>query len=150
MSLEIKINEDIKKAMIAKDSAKLNALRAVKSAILLAKTEKSGGENLTEETEIQLLQKLVKQRKDSYEIYMQQQREDLATEEKIQMDAISTYLPAQMNDEELENIIREIIQEVGASGPQDMGKVMGVATKKLSGKAEGKRISDTVKRLLNS
>jgi uncharacterized protein YqeY len=150
MSLEIKINEDIKKAMIAKDSAKLNALRAVKSAILLAKTEKGGGENLTEETEIQLLQKLVKQRKDSYEIYMQQQREDLAAEEKIQMDAISTYLPAQMNDEELENIIREIIQEVGASGPQDMGKVMGVATKKLSGKAEGKRISDTVKRLLNS
>src|ERR1700742_2744926 len=102
MSLETQINDDIKKAMLAKDAAKLNALRAVKSAILLAKTEKAGQDTIAPEAEIQILQKLVKQRKDSYDIYMQQGREDLAAEEKLQIDVISAYLPAQMSDEELE------------------------------------------------
>lgn len=150
MSLETQINEDIKKAMLAKDSARLNALRAVKSAILLAKTDKGGNDALSAEAEIQLLQRLVKQRRDSYEIYVQQNREDLAADEKVQIDVISEYLPAQLSDEQLEEKLKEIIAQVGASGPQDMGKVMGVASKALSGQAEGKRISETVKKLLAS
>lgn len=149
MSLEIQINDDIKKAMLAKEAAKLAALRAVKSAILLAKTEKGGGEELGKDAEIQLLQKLVKQRKDSYDIYIQQNRPDLADEEKVQIDVISAYLPAQMNDEELEAELKAIIAETGASSPAEMGKVMGVASKKLAGKAEGKRISEMVKKLLS-
>lgn len=149
MSLEIQINDDIKKAMLAKEAAKLAALRAVKSAILLAKTEKGGGEELGKDAEIQLLQKLVKQRKDSYDIYIQQNRPDLADEEKVQIDVISAYLPAQMNDEELEAELKAIIAETGASSPAEMGKVMGIASKKLAGKAEGKRISEMVKKLLS-
>lgn len=149
MSLEVQINDDIKKAMLAKDAAKLNALRAVKSAILLAKTEKAGQDSLAPEAEIQILQKLVKQRKDSYDIYVQQGREDLAGEEKLQIDVISAYLPAQMSDEELEAELKAIIAETGASSAQEMGKVMGAASKKLSGKAEGKRISEMVKKLLS-
>lgn len=148
MSLETQINEDIKKAMLAKDSARLNALRAIKSAILLAKTDKGGNETLSAEAEIQLLHRLVKQRRDSYEIYVQQNREDLAADEKIQIDVISEYLPAQLSNEELAQKLKEIIAQVGASGPQDMGKVMGIASKTLSGQAEGKRISETVKKLL--
>jgi hypothetical protein len=149
MGLETQINDDIKKAMLAKESGKLNALRAVKSAILLAKTEKAGQDSIAPEAEIQLLQKLVKQRKDSYDIYMQQGREDLAAEEKLQIDVISAYLPAQLSDEELEAELKAIIAESGASSPQEMGKVMGAASKKLSRKAEGKRISDMVKKLLS-
>lgn len=150
MSLETRINEDIKKAMLAKDSARLNALRAIKSAILLAKTEKGGSETLSAEAEIQLLQRLVKQRRDSYEIYVQQNRQDLAADEKIQIDVISEYLPAQLSDEELEQKLKEIIAQVGASSPQDMGKVMGIASKAFFGQAEGKRISEIVKKLLAS
>lgn len=150
MSLETQINEDIKKAMLAKDSARLNALRAIKSAILLAKTEKGGSEALSTEAEIQLLQRLVKQRRDSYEIYVQQNRQDLAADEKIQIDVISEYLPAQLSDEELEQKLKEIIAQVGASSLQDMGKVMGIARKAFSGQAEGKRISEIVKKLLAS
>lgn len=150
MSLETRINEDIKKAMLAKDSARLNALRAIKSAILLAKTEKGGSETLSAEAEIQLLQRLVKQRRDSYEIYVQQNRQDLATDEKIQIDVISEYLPAQLSNEELEQKLKEIIAQVGASSPQDMGKVMGIASKAFFGQAEGRRISEIVKKLLAS
>jgi len=149
MSLETQINDDIKKAMLAKDQAKLNALRAVKSAILMAKTEKAGQDTLTSEAEIQILQKLVKQRKDSYDIYTQQGREDLAFEEKVQIDVISAYLPAQLSDQELEAELRSILAETGASTAQEMGKVMGVASRKLAGKAEGKRISEMVKKLLS-
>lgn len=148
MSLEIKINDDIKKAMLAKEVQRLNALRAIKSAILLAKTEKAGSDALSEEREIQLLQKLVKQRRDSYEIYLTQQRQDLADEEKLQIDVISAYLPAQLSDEELLQHVQDIITEIGASSPADMGKVMGVASKKLAGKAEGKRISAMIKTVL--
>lgn len=148
MSLEVKINEDIKKAMLAKEQGKLMALRAVKSAILLAKTEKGGATELTAEQEIALLQKLVKQRKDSYDIYVSQQREDMATQEKLEIDVISEYLPAQMSDDDLKAAIQEIIQSTGASSAKDMGKVMGVASKSLAGKAEGKRISEMVKSLL--
>jgi len=150
MSLEARMNDDIKKAMLAKDAARLNALRAIKSAILLAKTEKGGSEALSTEAEIQLLQRLVKQRRDSYEIYVQQNREDLAADEKVQIDVISEYLPAQLSDEQLEEKLKEIIAQVGASGPQVMGKVMGVASKALAGQAEGKRISEVVKKLLLS
>lgn len=149
MSLETKINDDIKKAMLAKESGKLAALRAVKSAILLAKTEKGGGEEIGDDAAIQLLQKLVKQRKDSYDIYIQQNRPDLAEEEKLQIDVISAYLPAQLNDDELEAELKIIIAEIGANSPSEMGKVMGVASKKLAGKAEGKRISEMVKKLLS-
>lgn len=148
MSLETQINEDIKQAMLAKNQVALMALRAVKSAILLAKTEKSGVESLDPAAETAILQKQLKQRKDSYDIYIQQGREDLAAEEKAQMDVITVYLPAQMEDTELEASLQEIIRETGASGPQDMGKVMGQASKKLAGKADGKRISEMVKKLL--
>lgn len=150
MSLETTINDDIKKAMLNKESGKLNALRAVKSAILLAKTEKAGQDGLSTEAELAILQKLVKQRRDSYDIYIQQGREDLAADEKLQIDVISVYLPAQMSDEELENELRTIISETGASSAADLGKVMGIASKKLAGKAEGKRISDMVRKLLTA
>lgn len=149
MSLEVQINDDIKKAMLAKDSGKLNALRAIKSAILLAKTDKGGGDGLSTEAEIQLLQKLVKQRKDSLDIYNQQGRADLASEEQLQIDVISAYLPAQMDDAALEAELRAIITETGAQSAQELGKVMGVASKRLAGKAEGKRISEMVKKLLS-
>lgn len=148
MSLEIQINDDIKKAMLAKEQAKLMALRAVKSAILMAKTEKGAVAELTAEQEIQLLQRLVKQRKDSYDIYVEQNREDMAAQEKLEMEVISVYLPAQMSDEELTTAIKEIIASTGAASAKDMGKVMGVASKSLAGKAEGKRISEMVKTLL--
>lgn len=148
MSLEIQINDDIKKAMLAKEQAKLMALRAVKSAILLAKTEKGAVAELSAEQEIQLLQRLVKQRKDSYDIYVEQNREDMAAQEKLEMEVISVYLPAQMSDEELTTAIKEIIASTGAASAKDMGKVMGVASKSLAGKAEGKRISEMVKTLL--
>ncbi|MBE2245719.1 MAG: GatB/YqeY domain-containing protein [Candidatus Competibacteraceae bacterium] len=150
MSLENIINDDIKKAMLDKDSQRLNALRAVKSAILLAKTEKGGNDGLTSDAEIQILQKLVKQRRDSYDIYVSQQRQDLAEEEKLQIDVISSYLPAQLSDEELMQAVKEVVAELGATGPADMGKVMGIASKRLSGKAEGKRISAAVKSLLSA
>ncbi len=150
MSLENTINQDIKEAMKAKDSQKLAALRAVKSAILLAKTEKGGDQGLSNEQEIALLQRLVKQRKESYELYVAQNREDLAQEEKQQMEAIEVYLPAQLSDEALRAEIQTLIDNLGASGPCDMGKVMGQANQKLKGQAEGARIAQMVKELLNS
>jgi uncharacterized protein YqeY len=148
MSLETTINEDIKTAMKAGDKLKLEALRAVKSAILLAKTEKGGGEEMSKETEIALLNKLVKTRKESYDLYVQNNRTDLADVEKAQMEAISVYLPAQMSDEELEKEVKEVITQVGATSAAEMGKVMGTATKKLAGKADNKRISEMIRKLL--
>lgn len=148
MSLEQKINQDIKAAMIAKDSVRLRGLRAVKSAILLAKTEKATVEELTEDTEIKVLQKLVKQRKESAEIYKQQGRDDLYQIEAEEQEVIEAYLPKQLDRNEIEQIIRQIITDTGASSIKDMGKVMGVANQQLAGKADGRTISEVVKALL--
>lgn len=149
MSLEQKINEDIKAAMLAREKEKLNALRAVKSAILLAKTQKGASEELDEEGEIKILKQLVKQRQDSAEMYKAQNREDLYQEEKAQLDIISTYLPKMMSDEEVEAAIQKIIADNGFAGMKDMGKVMGQATKVFAGKADNKKVSEIVKRLLS-
>ena len=148
MSLEQKVNSDLKTAMKAKDQAALRGIRAIKSAILLAKTDGSGQE-LNEEKEIKMLQKLVKQRKDSLEIYEKQNREDLAKIEAEEIAVIERYLPKQLDQAELEKIIKEIIAETGASSMKDMGKVMGIASKKLAGQADGKTISTVVRSILN-
>jgi uncharacterized protein YqeY len=148
MSLEATINEDIKTAMKAGDKIKLEALRAVKSAILLAKTDKGGSDEMSKEAEIALLNKLVKTRKESYDLYVQNNRNDLAEVEKAQMDAISVYLPAQMSDEDLEAEVKKYVEQVGAKSAAEMGKVMGVATKGLAGKADNKRISEMIKKIL--
>jgi len=147
MSLEEKINADIKSAMLAKEKEKLEALRAVKSAVLLAKTEKVGVE-VSEDTELKLLQKLVKQRKDAAEIYLKQQMKDLADVELFQANVIEQYLPAQMSPEEIGQVVKSVIEETGANGIKDMGKVMGLVSKQLAGKADGKLISEVVKSLL--
>ena len=149
MNLEQKINEDIKAAMLAKEKDKLNALRAIKSAILLAKTQKGAAEEIGEEGEIKILKQLVKQRQDSAEMYKQQNREDLYQEEKFQMEVISTYLPQMMSAEEVEAALKQIIADNGFSGMKDMGKVMGQATKLFAGKADNKMVSDIVKQLLS-
>jgi uncharacterized protein YqeY len=149
MNLEQKIMTDLKAAMLAKDEKALRGLRAIKAAILLAKTSEGAGGELNQEDEIKLLQKLVKQRKDSLEIYQQQNRPDLALKEKEEIDIIEKFLPKQFSAEELQLEIRKIIADTGAASPADMGKVMAVATKKLAGKADGKTISATVKELLN-
>lgn len=145
MSLEEQINADIKTAMLAKDSKKLEALRAIKSAILLLKTSPEG---LTPESEIKALQKMVKQRKESADIYVSQKREDLAQPELDQAAVIEAYLPKQMSEDEIREEVKKVIAETGATGPGDMGKVMGAANKKLAGKADGKTISAVVKQLL--
>jgi uncharacterized protein YqeY len=148
MSLEQKVMADLKTAMLAKDEAALRSLRAIKAAILLAKTSEGGTGDLKEEDEVKLLQKLVKQRKDSLEIFSQQNRTDLAKKEEEEIAVIGKFLPKQMSEEEIRQALRSIITSVGASGPADMGKVMGVATRQLAGKAEGKIISSIVKELL--
>jgi uncharacterized protein YqeY len=148
MSLEIQINQDIKAAMIAKDTAKLRGLRAIKAAILLAKTEKGHAEDLNQEAEIKVLQKLVKQRRESAEIYKTQNREDLYEIEVEEEKVIEAYLPKQLSKEEVEAIVKAIIAETGASSIKDMGKVMGAANQKLAGQADGKTISEVVKSLL--
>ncbi len=147
MSLEAKINQDLKAAMKAKDQAALRGIRAIKSAILLAKTDGSG-EALNEEKEIKMLQKLVKQRRDSLDIYEKQDRPDLAVKEREEIEVIERYLPKQLGEEELENILKEIVTQVGATSMRDMGKVMGLASKQLAGQADGKMISTVVKKLL--
>lgn len=147
MSLEAKIQEDMKTAMKAKDKVALRGIRAIKSAILLAKTDGTNTE-LDEAGEIKMLQKLAKQREDSLDIYVKQNREDLAEVEREELAIIKRYLPAQMSTEELKPIIAEIIASTGASGMQDMGKVMGMASAKLAGKSDGKTISTLVKELL--
>ena len=149
MSLQTKIMEALKEAMKAKDTVALESLRAIKSAILLAKTEAGAAEELSEADELKLLQKLVKQRKDSAALYAQQGRNALAEPELAQMAVIEKFLPAQLSEAEVETALRGIINQVGATTPKDMGKVMGVATKQLAGKADGKLISEIVKRLLS-
>ncbi|MBK6362008.1 MAG: GatB/YqeY domain-containing protein [Saprospiraceae bacterium] len=144
MNLETKINNDLKEAMKNKDQAALRGIRAIKAAILLFKTDGSG-QDLNEEKEIKLLQKLMKQRQDSLDIYVKQNRDDLAIVEREEMEIIQRYLPEQMNEEELKKVIQNIISETGASGIKDMGKVMGLASQKLSGKADGKTIAALVK-----
>ena len=149
MNLEQKIMAALKTAMLAKDEVALRSLRAVKAAILLSKTSEGGSGEIKEDDEIKLLQKLVKQRKDSLEIYQQQNRADLAKKEEEEIAVIEKFLPAQMTAEELRKELTGIIAEVGAVTPADIGKVMGIATKKLAGKADGKTISSVVKELLN-
>jgi len=144
MNLSEQINTDIKTAMKARDKEKLEALRAIKSALLLEAT-KGGDSTISDEAGLKILQKLQKQRIDAYQIYVEQKRADLADDEKKQADVIGEYLPKQMTREELEPEIESIITEVGASGMKDMGKVMGLASKKFAGKAPGKLIADTVK-----
>ena len=149
MSLEQKIMGELKTAMLAKDEKTVRSLRAIKAAILLAKTAEGGTGEIKEEDEIKMLQKMVKQRKDSLEIYQQQNRADLADKEKEEIEVIEKFLPKQLSTEELKVDLEKIIQQVGATSPADMGKVMGVATKQFAGKADGKTISTLVKELLN-
>ena len=149
MSLESKINEDIKTAMKAKDAETLRAIRAVKSAIMLIKTSGTN-EEITGEKEIALLQKLVKQRQDSLDIFEKQGREDLASVERGEIEVIMRYLPKQLSEDELKSEIQAIITRVGASSMKDMGRVMGEASKAFAGSADGKTISRIVKTLLSS
>jgi uncharacterized protein YqeY len=148
MSLELQIMTQMKEAMKSKDEASLRGLRAIKAAILLLKT--SGGGAITADDEIKMLQKLVKQRKDSLEIYQQQNRTDLAQKEEEEIKIIEQFLPKQMTEQELLLALKQIISDTGATSPADMGKVMGVATKQLAGKADGKTIGAAVKTLLTS
>jgi uncharacterized protein YqeY len=143
--IEEKLNADIKTAMLAKDAKKLDALRAMKSVVLLLKTSAEG---LTEESATKALQKEVKKRRETADIYTKQNRADLAEVEIAQADVIEAYLPKQMSAEELKTEVEKIIAQVGATSPADMGKVMGAATKALAGKADGKAVSDLVKQLL--
>lgn len=139
------IDQEIKQAMLAKDQAKLRGLRAIKAALLLAKTEKGGAEELTEDAEIKILQKLVKQRKESAGIYKEQGRDDLFQVEQEEIDVISAFLPQQLERPEIEKIVAKIIAETGASSVKEMGKVMGLANKELAGKADGKLVGEVVK-----
>jgi len=148
MNLEQKVMAELKTAMLAKDEKALRSLRAIKAAILLVKTSEGFGGELKEEDEIKLLQKLVKQRKDSLEIYQQQNRTDLAQKEQEEIEVIEKFLPKQLSVDELKILVTKIIAEVGANSAADMGKVMGAATKQLAGKADGKTISTVVKELL--
>lgn len=148
MSLEDKINADIKAAMLAKEKDKLEALRAVKSAVLLAKSEKIGVE-LSEDIELKLLQKLVKQRRDAAEIYSQQARPELADTELFQAGVIEMYLPEQLSPDEVRVVLKEIATEMGLTSIKDMGKLIGAASQKLAGKSDGKLISTLVKELLS-
>ncbi len=150
MALEQTINDAIKAAMLAKDQVKLRGLRAIKAAVLLAKTSEGGGGALSAADEVKLLQKLVKSRKDSLEIYQKQNREDLAQKEQEEISVIETFLPKQLGEAELKEIIGKIIQETGASSAADIGKVMAAATKQLAGQADGKTISAIAKSLLVS
>ena len=150
MSLKEQVDADIKKAMLAKKKDELRALRAIKSLILLAETEGRAAEKLDRNAELKLLTKAVKQRKDSLQIYLDQGREDLAKKERDELEVIERYLPEQLSEEEIETKIRQIMHSVGAAGPGDMGKIMGVATKKLAGRADGRLIADITKRLLDT
>ena len=148
MTLEEQVNNDIKTAMLAKDQAALRGLRAIKSAILLAKTEKGGTGEVTTEKEVQILTKMVKQRKESIAIFEQQNRPDLAVTEKEEVAVIEKYMPAMMSDDDIKAEIQKIITETGATSQKEMGKVMGAASKALAGKADNKKVSEIVKSLL--
>lgn len=149
MSLETQIQQDIKSAMLAKEKTRLESLRAVKAAILLAKTA-DGSESIADEAVVKIIQKLVKQRKETAQIYRQQNRPELADNELAEASYMEVYLPAQLSEAELEAELKKIIARVGATQPSEMGKVMGAATKELAGKADGKMISALVKKLLAS
>lgn len=148
MSLKQSVESEIKNAMLAKDKDRLRALRAIKSLIMLEETKGGAADTLSEEDELKLLTKAAKQRKDSADIYQQQNREDLLAVELAELEIISEFLPKQLSEEELEAELKKIITESGAEGPKDMGKVMGLASKALAGKADGKAISMKVKSLL--
>jgi uncharacterized protein YqeY len=150
MSLTTQIDQDIKQAMLAKQADRLRGLRAIKSALLLARTEKGAAEEVTPEAEVKVLQKLVKQRKESAEIYKTQNRDDLYQVEMEELEVIEAYLPKQMSHAEVETYLKEVIARVGATSVKDMGKVMGTANKELAGKADGRTISEVVKSLLGS
>ena len=149
MNLELKITDALKEAMKTKNQDSLTALRAVKSAIMLHKTQKSYDGELSEEDEIKILQKLVKQRKDSADIYKGQGRNDLADPELKEAELIQQFLPEALSEDEVKEVVRSIIVEIGAEGMKDMGKVMGISTKKLMGKADGKMISVIVREFLS-
>lgn len=148
MSLELKINNDIKNAMLAKDKLRLETLRSIKAGILLAKTAENATE-ITEDFEIKMLQKMAKQRKESATIYIQQNRQELADKELAEAAIIEEYLPKQLSEEEITVALKEIITSVGATSAKDMGKVMGIASKQFAGKADGRLISEIVKKLLS-
>ena len=150
MALEQKVMAELKTAMLAKDEAALRGLRAIKAAIILAKTSEGAGGELKEEDETKLLQKLVKQRKDSLAIYQQQNRADLAKKEEEEIAIIEKFLPRQLDEAALKAILSKIIAETGATSPADIGKVMGVATKQLAGQADGKTINAVARELLSS
>jgi uncharacterized protein len=150
MTLKSQIDNDIKQAMLAREKEKLEALRSIKAMILLAETDKANNGVITPETENKLLMKAAKQRKESAEIFEKENRADLAERELFQLAIISAYLPKQLSEEEVKAEVIKIIEQVGAKGPQDMGKVMGTATKTLAGKADGKMISELVKKLLTT
>ncbi len=150
MGILANLTDEIKTAMRAKDSLKLEALRAIKSAVMLEQTAAGGSDTLSDEQEIKLVQKLVKQRKDSAQIFREQNRPDLAEPEEAQAQVIAQFLPEQLSEEEITVIIQSIIEKTGASGMKDMGKVMGMASKEMAGKADGKTISTVVKAQLNS
>ena len=149
MSLKKTIEQGIKEAMLNKDKDRLRALRAIKSLILLAESEKGAQDELSEDAEMKLLTKAAKQRRDSIEIFEQQKRDDLAATEKAELEVIESFLPKQLSEEEIEVEVKKVIEKVGAAGAQDMGKVMGMATKELAGKADGKIISMLAKKLLS-
>lgn len=150
MSLKERINTDIKAAMLAKDKARLQALRSIKSLILLAETEKGGTEDISQDTEMKLLTKAAKQRRESAELYAKQGRTDLEQIEVTELNVIEEYLPKQLDEGDLRARLVEIIQRVGATGPSDLGKVMGIASKELAGQADGRAISTAVGQLLNN
>ncbi len=143
----IDVNKEIKAAILAKDSVRLASLRAIKTAFMMAETEKGAGD-LTTEAQLKIIQKQVKQRKDAAVIYQEQGRAELAEDEMAQVVVLESFLPAQISDEEIENVVKVIIENLGASSIADMGKVMGVASKQLSGKADGKVIATKVRQLL--
>lgn len=148
MSLTEKISSDLIAAMKAKDKISLEAIRAAKTAFILARTNKGADAQLSSDEEIKIIQKLVKQRRESADIYIEQYRPELAEKETAEADVLEKYLPAKMSEEELEKVMKEIIARVGAKAPSDMGKVMAVASKELAGKADGKELSAKVKQLL--
>ncbi len=150
MALEEKVMEELKNAMRAKDEAALRTLRAIKAAIIIEKTAEGASGEISEATELKMLQKMAKQRRDSLDIFEKQNREDLAAKEREELAILEKFLPKQMSADELQAEIKAIIDQVGAKSPADMGKVMGVASKQLAGKADGKLISETVKQLLAS
>ncbi len=149
MSLEQKVMDDLKTAMLAKDEKSLRSLRAIKAALINLKTSEGFSGTVKEEDELKLLQKLVKQRKESLEIYEKQNRPDLAEKEKEEISVIEKFLPKQMSEEEIKGVVASIIKETGASSPADMGKVIGAANKQLAGKADGKTIAGIVKEMLS-